>query len=255
MENRNKIIIAILTVAVIVLGIITVYFGITSTKAKGEVDSVKNELSNVVNEKEGMEIELQESNNKINTIKDTLGVSDNTSSNNSQSFEIKELDATKGINIDYNKQICYESIYDSACGINAKINNSNKNEVGINYFGEEIKRLYNIDCNNAENNNLSITLDKKVNKILIASISHQSAHDSIILFLMEDGTLEYIPIYTALKNNNFNIAKKIDGIDGIKDLSVVHVNGKQGGGYGCPAAVKADGSFYVLNNDYIKIEY
>lgn len=102
--------------------------------------------------------------------------------------------------------------------------------------------------------NISITgFSEEILSILLDSLGHQAAGGEVILFLMSDGTVEYIPLEKALKTGNDNIKSygKIMGVEDIVRLSTARFgvldNGEIVGGYGGAVAIKSDGSFYNID--------
>lgn len=96
--------------------------------------------------------------------------------------------------------------------------------------------------------------DKNITQVLIASIG-QAAGDEAILYLMEDGTVEYTPVYKELtsdrwgqgqKDQLFNSYGKLPGVEGVVSLIQANVYTGNIGGYITALAKKADGTFYDL---------
>ena len=69
----------------------------------------------------------------------------------------------------------------------------------------------------------------------------QTSDYSTLLFLMKDGTVEYIPVYKAYKTSNFKSYGKLEGIS-----DIVYIGNASGYGPCTPIAMKADGTFYQL---------
>lgn len=63
----------------------------------------------------------------------------------------------------------------------------------------------------------TITFDKKINDVLFGGIG-QDATDDVILFLMEDGTISYIPVYQALTTNGVEALTTYQTISNITDV-------------------------------------
>ena len=90
---------------------------------------------------------------------------------------------------------------------------------------------------------------KEISDVLIG-IFGWDGYSSSIIYLMEDGTVEYTPIRKAKEANDFKSYGKINGVEDI--VSIKQILGKQknspvGGGYSV-AAQKKDGTFYDLSN-------
>ena len=96
------------------------------------------------------------------------------------------------------------------------------------------------------------TFDKKITQLMIDGIGQDTGGEAI-LYLMEDGTVEYTPIYKELKTNwnqtdnskKFNSYGKLEGITDVISLISADVPGKPMGGYHSILARKADGT--VIN--------
>lgn len=71
----------------------------------------------------------------------------------------------------------------------------------------------------------------------------QTADYSTLLFLMKDGTVEYVPVYNAYKTSNYNSRGKISGV-----TDIVYIGNVSANGYCEPIAMKSDGSFYILSD-------
>ena len=76
------------------------------------------------------------------------------------------------------------------------------------------------------------------------------AGSSTILFLMDDGAVEYIPIECAIKEG-FRSYGKIKDVDGVISLQQTYANTGYEGGSLTVAVLKANGEFYDL---YTKLE-
>lgn len=63
----------------------------------------------------------------------------------------------------------------------------------------------------------TITFDKKINDVLFGGIG-QDATGDVILFLMKDGTISYIPVYQALTTNGVEALTTYQTISNITDV-------------------------------------
>lgn len=89
-----------------------------------------------------------------------------------------------------------------------------------------------------------LSFDQEVSDYIIGGFGQEQSHDTI-LFLMKDGTVEYIPIkkgYTGVLTEN---VKSFGKISGVKD--VIKLYQVSAGSYVTVLAQQADGSFYDLN--------
>ena len=98
------------------------------------------------------------------------------------------------------------------------------------------------------------TFDKKIAQVLVDG-SGQSSSSVAILYLMEDGTVEYVPILKEIKTNwgqtdntkKFNSYGKLDGISEI--ISLVSADANQ---YHTVLAKKVDGTVIDLRDAFSK---
>lgn len=118
----------------------------------------------------------------------------------------------------------------------------------IQFAWDAIKQYYsNLDISNTGFQSIDISLSGQVTDVFIARFG-QAAGDETVLFLMEDGTVEYLPIYTAIKNNDFRSYGKIPELEGIVKFytgNAIAANAMTGAGYQT-LAQRADGKFYEL---------
>lgn len=77
-----------------------------------------------------------------------------------------------------------------------------------------------------------------------------------LFILMEDGSVEYIPLYDAIRDNNIKSYGKINDIENITNLYSVCAKKKGSpiGGFQSIIAQKSDGSFYDLRYN-VKFKY
>ena len=112
---------------------------------------------------------------------------------------------------------------------------------------EVLKEYYNIDKGNTY---VNINIDgfaTEIVDILCCSSGGQVAGREVILLLMADGTVEYIPLAKALKDNNTKSYGKIENVSNIVRIDTMSFVDQSGGGAASgPIAIKADGSFYDL---------
>ena len=136
-------------------------------------------------------------------------------------------------------------------GVYGKDLNEDKKSAMISCEPSDIKKMYNIDKGSTYLN-INITgFSGEILDILLDSIGHHSVGGEVILFLMSDGTVEYVPLEKALKNGGNNIKSygKVQGVSDIVRLSTVRIgnitnDGEKIGAHSNPVAIKADGSFY-----------
>ncbi len=103
---------------------------------------------------------------------------------------------------------------------------------------------------NYDTNYLTVNINnfsQEVVDVITGGLS-QEIGTSTIIFLMEDGTLEYIPLYKALQTGNIQSYGKLEGVEGIVKLYSVSAFPKNSpiGGHYTILAQKADGTYYDL---------
>ena len=117
-------------------------------------------------------------------------------------------------------------------------------DVNISITPDVVKNSYN--GINISNSSYTVNFNKKIADIYVDGYGQSIGHETI-LFLLEDGTVEYIPFYYACNNNSFKTVK-LDGVENI----IRFVSGsaspvEPGGGYHTILAQKQDGTFYDLS--------
>lgn len=159
--------------------------------------------------------------------------------NNSINASDLVLDSSKCIN---QKNMVYSlSTNFDINGISIIYNNGN---VNISITPEIVKNSYN--GINISNSSYTVNFNKKIVDIYVDGYGQSIGYETI-LFLMEDGTVEYIPFYYACNNDSFKTIK-LDGVENIvKFLSASASPVEPGGGYHTILAQKQDGTFYDIS--------
>lgn len=114
---------------------------------------------------------------------------------------------------------------------------------------DELKQNYgidNIDVTAGTRLKISNFNNKKVVDVYIYGMG-QAIGQEIIYFLMEDGTVEYMPIRKALANNDIRSYGKINVLSNIIEIVEGSANSVNGPGYYTPFAITKDGSCYELS--------
>ena len=97
-----------------------------------------------------------------------------------------------------------------------------------------------------------MTFDQEVSEVMIGGFGQEASHDTM-LFLMKDGTIEYLPIAKAYKTTGPDNTKTTYGtIPEVKD--VIKLYQVSAGSYVTVLAQKADGSFYDLHESLTSIK-
>ena len=93
-----------------------------------------------------------------------------------------------------------------------------------------------------------ITFEQKVDEIFFSGIGQDGSYDTI-LFLMEDGSLEYLPVRKSLEENYEQLKSygKLSGVSQIVKLYAANANRNPVGSGITILAQKTDGTFYDLS--------
>ena len=166
---------------------------------------------------------------------------------------------SKLVGIDLNKNLSDTKIsvgdlsFDSNDGLYISLDNTQK-KVNYDFNCNRVNTRYGLGWVTSNEDYSSekheINFDKKVVEVFIGSFGH-AAQGDVVLFLMEDGTVEYIPVVDSFKNHRDNPVS-YGKIENVKDVvRFVRVNacptGERTSCYADTLAVTSDGSFYDLN--------
>ena len=134
-------------------------------------------------------------------------------------------------------------------GLTAYIKDNGKT-VGFNVNGNLIKDKY-PEVNITEYKEYSITnFSKKVVNVYIEGMG-QGVGNEVLYFLMEDGTVEYMPIHKALKAKEFKSYGKIENVSNIIDITTgmaqANIDGTgEGPGWNTVFAINNEGNYYDI---------
>ena len=146
----------------------------------------------------------------------------------------------------------------SQLGINIIVNNDLKS-VSIQYSSLKLNETYALGWGTTRGDYESLgtkTLSKKISQVFIGGYG-QAAGNDVILYLMEDGTVQYTPIYKEITSDTWkqsdnskklNSYGEIPNVEQVVGLSLATVTFKDSptGGHVTTIARRADGSFYDL---------
>ncbi len=194
-------------------------------------------------------------NNKQNiTEKKTKKEEDKTKEEENKDQPIDKI-TNKNIGLDPNKCINsnnynYTLTDYSLSGVNFKLDQTN-NTVTL-YVNWDSIVQWGISFAGIRGNEYNINnFSGKVVDMYVNGIG-QDATGSVALFLLEDGTIEYIPLYKALQNNDIRSYGKVNGVENIIKFYSVSATGKNEnsvGGFQTILAQKEDGTFYDLHEN------
>ena len=188
--------------------------------------------------------------------KDKLTAKENTTTTVKNKSKNVNDKTTKCADISYDLNTNEYGLGASAAGISVTIDNTRKS-ARISYNGATVSNSFGLGWVTAAETYSYVLIDtksfdKKISQVLIDG-SGQDATNSAILYLMEDGTVEYVPILKELNTNwsqpdntkKFNSYGKLDGISDI--ISLVPAEAQ---GYHTVLARKADGNVINLADTF-----
>lgn len=90
----------------------------------------------------------------------------------------------------------------------------NKSAAEVYVYWQYIKDYYGVDTDRDTRENITISFDQSVSEVYIGE-SGTSVKGDVLLFLLEDGTVEYMPVVEALKNHDFRSFGQLGGVEDI----------------------------------------
>lgn len=257
MENRNKVVIGILCVLLVIVGVVAVYFGITSSKSKSELENKIEALENKYASNVVVKDEKEESENKNNEVNEDKENKENKEEKveTVEKIVYKYLpDVSKGKCLNAKDNSIYSVIRQTSFSeIGATIDDNGKT-VALNVNWNNAKEMYpELDNTMQGYKNYSITnFSKKVVNVYIFGMG-QAVGSEVLYFLMEDGTVEYMPIYKSLKEKLFKSYGKINNISDIVDIARGTVRANEDGSGNGPGwlsvfAINNEGNYYDIGS-------
>ena len=182
--------------------------------------------------------------------KDKLTSKENTTTVSNEKKKEKEKNE-KCNEVSYDLKTSEYGLGASGAGISVSIDNTRKS-VRISFNGMTISNTFGLGwVTGADANSYELidtkTFDKKISQVLIDG-SGQDATNSTILYLMEDGTVEYVPILKEINTNwqQPDNTKKFNSYGKLNNISdIVSLIPAEAPGYHTVLARKADGT--VIN--------
>lgn len=243
MENRSKVIIAILSGLLVIVGIVAVYFGISLSGMDVIVNNLENELASNESNQNSDEVQV-----KDESVDDT---SNKLEATEKQIYKyLPNINEGKCLNAKENVNYTISRSADFS-GLTAYIRDDGKT-VGFNVNGNLIKDKY-PDVNITEYKEYSITnFSKKVVKVYIEGMG-QGVGNEVLYFLMEDGTVEYMPIYQTLKAQEFKSYGKLENVSNIVEVATGTAQASEdetgnGPGWNTVFAINYEGDYYDIGD-------
>ena len=229
--------VAIIVLAVLMLAAagVAVYFKIDSKNNEESLNETIGELSAKLESLEGVSSSVSTNAEECKSEEKIV-----------EKYALPELDSSNCINGEsgntYSKRVSA-----SILGIYIT-RNDDKKSVTITVNPNDLKQYYNLEWNDDYSSATATNFQNEIEEIYVGSLSGQAVGEEVALFLMKDGTVEYIPLYRALKNVDIRSYGKVSGVSDIVSISSIDVVNSEGYGYRSMAAIKSDGSFYDIRN-------
>lgn len=168
----------------------------------------------------------------------------NDSTNNNDSTKNDEmLDFSKCINCPNRDNVNYTiTSMDHIAEVKANFS-SNDATIGTVYIDINAYNTKAVSNYVLPTNKYEYHFNKAIKDVLVYNIGQEELYP-IVMYLMEDGTINYIDIYNSLENGDLSSYKTIPNIDGITKL--YSASGSSQYGISTVLAKKSDGSFYDL---------
>lgn len=94
--------------------------------------------------------------------------------------------------------------------------------------------------------NIDLSFSKKVASVTVGGAG-QGVGSETFFFLMEDGTVEYMPAHEAILNDDYRSHGALKGVSDVVQIVMAHVHyHNYVGGHATTIAITSDGSFYDL---------
>lgn len=135
---------------------------------------------------------------------------------------------------------------DGTVAIQAVSRSATPNKVSLKLNWSDLNAMYKTNQAETTNDEIELELSQNISDIVIISAG-QTVGMERILFLMEDGSVEYIPVAEAVKENNFTSRGKVENLKNIVKFYKGGFDTKEGiGGGAMSYAQDADGKIYLL---------
>lgn len=239
MESKRKsVYITIFVITTIIASCAAVYFYLKSNSSKVVTQTEENRVASQEN-KTSTNIDIAKEEVKEKVVYKNI---------------IPELDPNKCIEGSKDGKYYYHFIFNVFEPFSTAYLKEDKKSIVIGLNLNDINKYYGFNkTSNDFGSTIELKFDTDVVDVCSASVSSQAVGYEVLLVLLKDGTVEYVPLYEAIKNNNIKSYGKIDGITDIVRIGKVSFSGNDGYGHISPCAIKADGSFYDLFERLFKV--
>ncbi len=135
---------------------------------------------------------------------------------------------------------------DGTIAIQAVSRSTAPNKASLKLNWADLNAMYKTSHDEATNSEIELEFPQNISDIIIIGAG-QTVGMERILFLMEDGSVEYVPVAEAVKENNFASRGKVENLKNIVKFYKGGFDTKEGVGGGAMSyAQDADGKIYLL---------
>lgn len=233
MDNKRfKVYITVFVITTVIASCFAVYFAIDSSNKDPENIAVGKVQSVATDEVDKTETKVQ-----IKEIEKII-----------EKFTIPNIDSTKCLNP--TEGYSYDVIR-STSGLNGAFNVflESSDKVIVNYAPGNISTYFpqlNLGDSKTAIEKEIIFSNKKVKNIYFDGWG-QAIGCETLFFIMDDGSVEYMPLVDALINNKFVSYGKVDGVENVVEMLSGSIRFVEGGGAHVVVAVTEEGSFYDVS--------
>lgn len=135
---------------------------------------------------------------------------------------------------------------DGSLAIQVWSQSSAPNKATLKLNWTDLDAMYRTNHDKNINDEITLEFSQNIADVIIVGAG-QTVGMERILFLMEDGSVEYVPVAEAVKNNDFRSYGKVEGLKNIVKFYKGGFSSKEGiGGGAMSYAQDADGKIYLL---------
>lgn len=183
-------------------------------------------------------------NNNNNNNNPTNSEQTNTSTKDFANAKILVFDGSKSLNT----KRTYGLVDGNAAGVHAMVKPS-QNELDFSFVPSRVVSVYALNWASQRNDVVTNTIkfDKKITDIYFGGFG-QTADGDTLFILLDDGTVEYIPLVHMFNNAQEHAVSygKVPGATDVVKFVSAQVSGEKASGYVTTLAIRSDGSFYDM---------
>lgn len=176
----------------------------------------------------------------------------NNNPTNSEQSNAKDYANAKILVFDGSKSLntkrTYRLIDSNAAGVHAIVKPS-QNELDFSFVPSRVVSVYALNWASQRNDVVTNTIkfDKKITDIYFGGFG-QTADGDTLFILLDDGTVEYIPLVHMFNNAQEHAVSygKVPGATDVVKFVSAQVSGEKASGYVTTLAIRSDGSFYDM---------